>query len=124
MKEFPCQTGSGFLHVKVHHATAAAKTGQFFGRTQVVIEHHQLGGTLFNAAQDMLGKGKIKHIDRPCVQGRQISDRVHITMVKRHKLGLTVKIQPGRQGRGKTIRTLAPVVNHQGLRIILIRNRR
>ena len=64
VKKLPRQTCTRLLHVKVHHATAAAKTGELFSSAQVVVEHDQLGRPLFDGTQNVVSKRKVQDVHR------------------------------------------------------------
>ena len=118
VKELPGQARAGLVHVEMHHAAATGKTRQLVSGTLVVIEHHQLGGALFDLARDLRGEGKVEDINSAAVKRGQVSDRLDVAMVKPQKFGLTRVIQPGCQRRRETVGAVAAMVKNKRLRVV------
>jgi hypothetical protein len=120
VKKLPGQPRTALVHVEMHHTATAGKTGEFFRRAFVVVQQHQLGGALFNAAQYLGRKGKIKDVHRAAVQGRQVVHRTDIAMVQPEVFGTVRVVKPGRQRSGKTVGAIAAVIQHQGPGVVAV----
>ena len=118
VEKLPRQPCARMVHIKMHHAAAALKTGQLFCRAFMVIQHHQLGRTLIECGRQLRAKRKIKHVHRAPAHLAQVINALNFAMVQAAHLDLRAIKQPGRQGGTKAIGAVAPVVKNQGAGVI------
>ena len=120
LKKLPRQPGTRLGHVKVHHAAAAGKAGEFLGRALVVVEQHQLGGARLDAAQQLGRERKIKDIHGAAVKRGQLLQRSDVAVVQRQKFSFARVIKPGRQRGGKAVGATAAVVDDQRPGVVVV----